>query len=92
MAFLLLFTYLLLCDFFPLYDIAIDKCRPYNNDKHVENTTQTSSVDNNGTEIKATVPYGLRKHDQPAIEEYILFIWVSTLLLEELRQVISILH
>ncbi|CAF3809072.1 unnamed protein product [Rotaria magnacalcarata] len=88
-AFLLLFSYLLLCDFFPLYDIGIDTCIPYNDDKDVENSTKTSSVYNNETEIKTEVPYGLRKHDQPAIEEYILFIWVSTLLCEELRQIFT---
>ncbi|CAF1291794.1 unnamed protein product [Rotaria magnacalcarata] len=88
-AFLLLFSYLLLCDFFPLYDIGIDTCIPYNDDKDVENSTKTSSVYNNETEIKTKVPYGLRKHDQPAIEEYILFIWVSTLLCEELRQIFT---
>ena len=88
MAFLLLFSYLLLCDFFPLYDITSDTCGLYNNDKTVENTTETKAMENNGTTIKNIVPYGLQKHNQPAIEEYILFIWVSTLLCEELRQVI----
>ncbi|CAM4802278.1 unnamed protein product [Rotaria magnacalcarata] len=89
MAFLILFSYLILCDFFPLYDIDVATCGLSNDPGNTENTTKTHLSNKNGTELKATIPYGLQKHDQPAIQEYILLIWVSTLLCEELRQFFS---
>ncbi|CAF4616402.1 unnamed protein product [Rotaria socialis] len=91
-AFLLLFTYALLCNFFPLYDIPFDSCgasHELENVADLENVTKTQSNHNNETKINTTVPYGFQKHGHPSIEEYILFVWVSTLLLEELRQLFS---
>ncbi|CAF2112637.1 unnamed protein product [Rotaria magnacalcarata] len=91
-AFLLLFTYLLLCDFFPLYDIPFDSCgilHGLENVADLKNVTKTESNHNNETNIKTAAPYGLQKHGQPSIEEYILFVWVSTLLGEEFRQLLT---
>ncbi|CAM4879980.1 unnamed protein product [Rotaria socialis] len=91
-AFLLLFTYLLLCDFFPLYDIPFDSCgvsHELENVADLKSVTKTQSNHNNETNIKTTAPYGLQKRGQPAVKEYILFVWVSTLLGEELRQLLT---
>lgn len=84
-----MFSYLILCNFFPLYDIESDVCAVFTDPEQVDNTPKTESSNNITSKRNTTIPYGLQKHDQPAIEEYILLIWVSTLLIEELRQVMQ---
>ncbi|CAF3534340.1 unnamed protein product [Rotaria sp. Silwood1] len=85
--FLSIFSYMILCDFFPLYEFKSDVCGPaHPSEKQDNNNNPSINTDQNITNI-TTVPYGFQKHDRASITEYILFVWVSTLLCEEFRQV-----
>lgn len=84
MVFLTIFAYFLLCDFFPLYEMKSDSCVIA---AYSDNTAESESISDSKIVASAAIPYGLQKRDHLAIEEYILLVWVSTLLCEELRQV-----
>jgi hypothetical protein len=73
----------MLCDFYPFYEFQSDVCPPTPKD-HQDNELKT----NGDSYINKTVSHGLRVREGPAITEYILAIWVFTLLCEETRQVI----
>ncbi|CAF3941979.1 unnamed protein product [Rotaria sp. Silwood2] len=88
-VFLLLFSYVLLCDFFPLYEFQTDVCGSTNDPEKQDGNNNSPSVKNDEAKTNITVPYGFHKHDRPAFTEYILFLWVTTLLCEELRQLFS---
>ncbi|CAF4730942.1 unnamed protein product, partial [Rotaria sp. Silwood2] len=87
--FLLLFSYVLLCDFFPLYEFQTNVCGSTNDPEKQDGNNNSPSVKNDEAKSNITVPYGFQKHDRPAFTEYILFVWVTTLLCEELRQLFS---
>ncbi|CAF2711036.1 unnamed protein product [Rotaria sp. Silwood2] len=99
LIFLLLFSYVILCDFFPLYNFGTDTCAPSSNSVNYKDST--ADKDDNGpltshtlTESSSnatkSVPYGFQKRNQPSITEIILVVWVITLVCEEVRQLISI--
>ena len=97
MCFLLLFSYVALCDFFPLYDFP-DVCLPTaqttenrnsSNGDQIEASPMDPSPNQTNSTIEATnVPYGFQRRTRPAVSEIILVVWIATLFLEELRQVI----
>jgi hypothetical protein len=95
MAFLLLFSYVLLCDFFPLYDFPSETCAPDSDAlEHVRRLAQNydttmksldSSDEKNSSH--ANIYYGLQRRSHPSVTELILIVWIFTLLCEEIRQV-----
>ncbi|UJR33550.1 hypothetical protein I4U23_020992 [Adineta vaga] len=96
--FLLLFSYVILCDFFPLYDFPMDKCGTFNNpsyqnDSVSSNENKQTGVDrmsaSDKTNSNKTIPYGFQRRSRPANTEIVLAIWVFTLLCEEIRQLFS---
>ena len=91
MVFLFLFSYVILCDFFPLYDFQTDVCAPATDP---EKSKDSNADDHNGQSLARdghnttrAVPYGLQRHDQLSNAEYMLAVWIFTLLCEEVRQV-----
>ncbi|CAF1319031.1 unnamed protein product [Rotaria sordida] len=89
--FLSLFSYMILSDFFPLYEFQSDVCGPNSPPERQEDGSNNSSlIKDNEINTNITVPYGFQKHDRPSTSEYILFIWVTTLLCEEIRQFFSL--
>lgn len=98
MIFLLLFSYVLLCDFFPLYDFPPDICsatadvienqRQADSQRNDEATTDRLTLQGNET-IGKTVPYGFQKKKLPSVSEFVLIVWIITLVIEEIRQVTS---
>lgn len=75
--FLMLFSYVILCDFFPLYAsqcILSTEEQHGTNDRSVLNATESFK-------------YGLQQHDRPATTELILAVWIFILFCEEIRQV-----
>ncbi len=91
MIFLMLFSYVILCDFFPLYDFPSDKCLPTNDSNNYENNpSNKENQSENPSEFHSntTRAYGFQPHKLPSPVEFILAIWVFTLLCEEIRQVI----
>ncbi|CAF4817676.1 unnamed protein product [Rotaria sp. Silwood1] len=90
MTFLLLFSYVILCGVFPLYAFQMDVCRStIDSEKQDKDNDKSSSIKDNESTTNRTILYGFQKHNQPAILEYILLIWVTTLLCEEIRQLWS---
>ncbi|CAF3873409.1 unnamed protein product, partial [Rotaria magnacalcarata] len=99
--FLLLFSYLILCGFFPLYDFPADICPPVIDSKDDTNSTADnndgqSDLNRNLTintrNTNTPIPYGFQRHKYPSIVEFILLFWIVTLLFEEIRQVIIFFH
>ena len=95
MIFLLLFSYVILFDFFPLYDFVSGKCFISSDDDDI--TTEMSvrrvkrrSVLNKTTTENPQVQYGYQQHTRPSATEIILIVWMFTLLCEEIRQVKNI--
>ena len=80
---------MLLCNFYPLYDFQSDACPPLISSGTIDNGN-TVNVGNDTT-IDPAVQDGFRKRRRPALEEYVLAIWVFTLLCEEIRQVSSLM-
>lgn len=83
-TFLTLFSYFLLCDFYPLYEFDTDVCPPKRN-------YDIPDDDNKGEEyVNGTSDYhGLIKHDRPTMIEFILITWIFTLFCEEIRQFLT---
>ncbi len=89
----MLFSYVILCDFFPLYDF---QCVP-SREEHTYSNILLKSIEkrsiSNMTKInvnkneKLLSNFGLQRHSQPTISEIILDVWIFTLLCEEIRQV-----
>jgi hypothetical protein len=88
MLFLLLFSYMILCDFFPLYDFDPESCAPVSTRDRNKLPDHQEAGASEASNIIKPVPYGLQKRNQPAITEYVLAVWIFTLLCEEVRQVI----
>ncbi|CAF1439584.1 unnamed protein product [Rotaria sp. Silwood1] len=90
LIFLLLFSYVVLCGVFPLYEFETDVCRPtIDSEKQEKDDDKSPSMINTESKTNTTIPYGLQKRNHPAITEYILLVWVTTLLCEEMRQLFS---
>jgi hypothetical protein len=94
--FLLLFSYVVLCDFFPLYDFRSNKCLSGSEehtyadliDDPVSERLMAQFISININKSKnQTSEYGLQRYNRPATTEIVLTIWVFTLFCEELRQV-----
>ncbi|CAF0789998.1 unnamed protein product [Adineta ricciae] len=83
-VFLFLFSYVILCDFFPLYEFQSDVCAPANEPERI--FSQSSNQPNASVN---TPTNELHKRDRPAISELILAGWIFTLLCEEIRQFFS---
>ena len=95
MIFLLLFSYVILCDFFPLHDFPTNTCSPTadsqrnsNDDDKKDGPGETLIAHMNGTDT-TTTPFALRKHGRPSIFEFIILIWIVSLIVEEIRQVFN---
>ncbi|CAF2960103.1 unnamed protein product [Rotaria sp. Silwood2] len=98
LIFLLLFSYVILCDFFPLYDLPMNSCIPSGSlakkgccndeDSNLSVTSYTSTI--SLYNISKSVAYGLQPHENPSFTEITLVIWVITLVHEELRQLVAI--
>ena len=85
----MLFSYVILCDFFPLYAsqcILNTEEQHGNNDQLVNPFTNRSMLNSTESEERS-LKYGLQRHDRPATTELILAIWIFTLFCEEIRQV-----
>ena len=94
MVFLLLFSYVILCDLFPLYQFSTDVClpakEPIQRERDADDVRLTASVGNHtvlGKNDNKSVEYGFEQHARPSITELILVVWIFTLLCEEIRQV-----
>ncbi|CAF2970713.1 unnamed protein product [Rotaria sp. Silwood2] len=98
MIFLLLFSYFILCDFFPLYEFPSDICAPTGDSKD----SKDNVVDKNDNQPNIYNPlirneynastlgsYGFQRHKRPSAIEFVLLIWIFTLVCEEIRQMIS---
>ena len=80
----MLFSYVILCDFFPLYEY---QCVLSTEEQHTsENALGNRSMTMESEEQRST-KYGLQQHDRPKITEIVLAVWVFTLFCEEIRQV-----
>ncbi|CAM4950644.1 unnamed protein product [Rotaria socialis] len=97
--FLLLFSYLILCGFFPLYDFPADICPPVIDSKDDTSSTADNNDDQSALNRNLTIntintntpiPYGFQRHKYPSIVEFILLFWIVTLLFEEIRQLIAV--
>ncbi|CAF0905041.1 unnamed protein product [Rotaria sordida] len=99
MIFLLLFSYVILCDFFPLYNFPVDTCAPFSNSENREDSISgkddnepitTNLWTGNAHNTSKSVSYGFQRRKRPAATEIILVIWVFTLVCEEIRQLFTI--
>lgn len=93
--FLLLFSYMILCDFFPLYDFPSGTCAPTADSAESkdasdggksEGAVESLTSDPNMTNASAVV-FALQKQNRPSVIEFIVLIWIITLISEEIRQV-----
>ncbi|CAF4810915.1 unnamed protein product, partial [Rotaria sp. Silwood1] len=99
LIFLMLFSYVILCDFFPLYNFPVDVCGPSADSVHRKDPT-TDNDDNEPLQsytstkhsynVTKSVSYGFQRHKHQSITEIILVIWVFTLVCEEIRQLVAI--
>lgn len=93
MIFLMLFSYVILCDFFPLYDFVTGKCLPSIEDQSDTRISLTKIVRKrsiiNETKLAKDpqTDFGFQHHSRPSINEMILVFWIFTLFCEEIRQV-----
>ncbi|CAF0727257.1 unnamed protein product [Adineta ricciae] len=91
--FLLLFSYVILCDFFPLYNFPMDKCGvftvPANRNISVTDNDSDQMAGSRNNSSRKSIPYGFQQRSRPADSEILLAIWVMTLLFEEIRQLFS---
>ena len=81
----MLFSYVLLCDFYPLYDFQLNTCPPA-----ISPSAESDSRGENGSHNEMTISPEFHTRPQPAIKEFILAIWIFSLACEEVRQVHSI--
>ena len=88
----MLFSYVILCDFFPLYEFQSDECVS-NAETNTDIEISTARVSNRSwtmTNSNRTAPYGRYRHSRPGTTEIILVVWVFTLFFDEIRQVMNI--
>jgi hypothetical protein len=88
----MLFSYVTLCDYFPLYEFQSDQCFSSSRGDNNTNTSindvekrSTSNLTINGK--NSSSKYNLQLRYRPSTTELILILWVFTLFCEELRQV-----
>ena len=79
---------MLLCDFFPLYEFQTDVCAPANDPERLKDAAGAAAADEKN--VTGSVSFGFQRHDRPAVTEFIVTIWVFTLLCEEVRQFFSL--
>ncbi len=78
---------MMLCQFVPLYEFQSDVCPPALDGLiHKDDNDHQPTIDDTSSTNK-TVSDGLRRRNGPAVTEYIIAIWIFTLLCEETRQV-----
>ena len=99
MIFLILFSYVILCDFYPLYHFERDKCligteENLNRETFVDTTLKSNdeiylkiSFRKN---VSESLKYGSDPRPHPSFTELILTFWIFTLFCEEIRQVKSL--
>lgn len=94
MIFLFLFSYVVLCDLFPLYQFTTDACLPAKqqiergrNTDDAKPITSLLNHTSSGNRDNRSIAYGMERHGRPSIAEMILVVWVFTLFCEEIRQV-----
>ncbi|CAF4182762.1 unnamed protein product, partial [Rotaria sordida] len=93
--FLILFSYVILCDFFPLYDFQCNLNTEEHSDSDILLKNVVKRSISNQTKMNLTIngnsssKFGLEQHNQPTTSEIILFLWMFTLFCEEIRQVLS---
>jgi hypothetical protein len=82
----MLFSYVILCDFYPLYDF---QCVLTTEEQHsdIKNIVKRSISINLTKNEGLSSKFGLQKHNQPTTSEIILTLWILTLFCEEIRQV-----
>ncbi len=96
MIFLILFSYVILCDYFPLYEFQSDQCfssKKEHNDSRISindvekkstlNLSKTNFINHGNFSSKSN----FHLHRKPSTTELILIFWVFTLFCEEIRQV-----
>ncbi len=97
MVFLFLFSYLIICDYSPLYDFPANTCPPAGDskdnkdnasDKGDDKSTLSNLVLQNISNISASGSQGLQRIKRPSTIEFILLVWILSLACEEIRQVI----
>lgn len=99
MIFLLIFSYVILCNFAPLYKFPLDTCIPIGTGKYYDDSCDNSSLDDsinstssfldeNILNLTTSGSYVLRRCGRPSFFEYLLSVWIATLVCEEIRQVI----
>jgi hypothetical protein len=90
--FLILFSHVILCDFFPLYDFKCFVITDEHNDnnivlknvkKSISNLTKINLTENEDISKK----YAFQQRSRPTTSEIILDVWMFTLFCEEIRQV-----
>jgi hypothetical protein len=80
----------LLCDFYPLYDFQLHTCQPAISPAAAAAYHEQESRSHNTSHHDLSGSHEFRTRAQPAIKEFILAIWIFSLLCEEFRQVSSI--
>lgn len=85
-AFLILFSHLLLSDFHPLYDYQLETC-PLIPTPSAASKEKVSKREDTSSINESNSPES-RLYDRPAMTEFLLAIWVFTLFCEEIRQVL----
>jgi hypothetical protein len=94
--FLMLFSYVILCDYFPLYEFQSDQCfssKKEHNDSRISinNVENKSTLNLSKTNLTISENFSsksnLHLHRKPSTTELILIFWVFTLFCEEIRQV-----
>ncbi|CAF1382782.1 unnamed protein product, partial [Rotaria sordida] len=98
MIFLLLFSYLILCDFLPLYGFPIDICTSAKDskdrkdnvaDKNDNQPSINTSLIGNRYNASTSGSYESQRRKRPSGIEFVLVIWIFTLVCEEIRQLFA---
>ncbi|CAF3833359.1 unnamed protein product, partial [Rotaria sp. Silwood1] len=93
--FLILFSYVILCDFFPIYDFQCQSNPEEHSDSDIllKNVVKRSILNQTKTNLtineNSSSKFGLEQHNRPTTSEIILVLWMFTLFCEEIRQVLS---
>ncbi len=89
----MLFSYVILCDLFPLYEFESDKCLPsreeHSDSRRLIDNIKNQSISKTNLTINESPSskFGLQRRNQPTTSEIILVVWIFTLFCEEIRQV-----
>ncbi|CAF0852590.1 unnamed protein product [Rotaria sordida] len=85
--FLILFSYVILCDFFPLYGLQSNKCLA-NSNVNIDLDIRKESLKK--TNNSQSFSYNLHHHKRLATTEIILIVWIFALFCDEIRQIFEI--